>query len=77
MMLFSKKVEPLSKVVNINDEIKSMQNLLIKSIPKMIEIKTNLDERLFPINADSTQIGQIIMNLVINARDAMGDSGTI
>jgi CheY-like chemotaxis protein len=43
----------------------------------MMEIKTNLDDKIFPINADSTQIGQIIMNLVINARDAMGDKGTI
>lgn len=77
LMLFSKKVDPLSTAVNINDEIKSMQKLLTKSIPKMIEIKTNLDENISPINADSTQIGQIIMNLVINARDAMGDSGTI
>jgi len=76
-MLFSGKVEPLSTVININDEIKSMQNLLMKSIPKMMEIKTNLDDKIFPINADSTQIGQIIMNLVINARDAMGDNGTI
>lgn len=77
LMLFSGKVEPLSTVININDEIKSMQNLLMKSIPKMMEIKTNLDDKIFPINADSTQIGQIIMNLVINARDAMGDNGTI
>jgi PAS domain S-box-containing protein len=77
LMLFSGKVETLSTVININDEIKSMQNLLMKSIPKMMEIKTNLDDKIFPINADSTQIGQIIMNLVINARDAMGDNGTI
>ena len=77
LMLFSGKVEPLSTVININDEIKSMQNLLMKSIPKMMEIKTNLNDKIFPINADSTQIGQIIMNLVINARDAMGDNGTI
>jgi PAS domain S-box-containing protein len=77
LMLFSGKVETLSTIININDEIKSMQNLLMKSIPKMMEIKTNLDEKIFPISADSTQIGQIIMNLVINARDAIGDNGTI
>ena len=77
LMLFSGKVEPLSASININDEIKNMQTLLAKSIPQMIEIKTNFDEKIFPINADSTQIGQIIMNLVINARDAMGDNGTI
>jgi PAS domain S-box-containing protein len=77
LLLFSKKVEPLSKVVNINEEIKSIHSLLIKSIPKMIEIKTDLFRSIFSINADATQIGQIIMNLVINARDAMGDSGII
>ena len=77
LLLFSKKVDPLSKVVNINDEIKSMHNLLTKSIPKMIEIKINRDEDISLINADSAQIGQIIMNLVINARDAIGDSGKI
>jgi PAS domain S-box-containing protein len=77
LLLFSKKVDPLSKAVNINDEIRSMNNLLAKSIPKMIEIKINLDDDVSLINADSDQIGQIIMNLVINARDAIGESGTI
>jgi PAS domain S-box-containing protein len=77
LMLFGKKVEPLSKIVNINEEISSMHNLLTKSIPKMIDVQTNLQEDIFPLIADSTQIGQIIMNLVINARDAIGDSGKI
>jgi len=77
LLLFSKKVEPFSKVVNINEEVKSIHNLLSKSIPKMIEIKTDLFEDIFPVNADSSQIGQIIMNLVINARDAMGEYGII
>jgi len=77
LLLFSRKVEPIAKVININEEIKSTHSLLIKSIPKMIDIRTDLLHALFPINADATQIGQIIMNLVINARDAMGDSGTI
>jgi len=77
LLLFSKKVEPLSRIVNINEEIKNIHSLLIKSIPKMIEIKNDLCADIFSINADATQIGQIIMNLVINARDAMGDSGVI
>lgn len=77
LMLFSGKVEALPATISINDEIRSMQNLLAKSIPKMIEIKTDFNEQIFPVYADSTQIGQIVMNLVINARDALGDSGTI
>lgn len=77
LLLFSRKLEPLSKIIDINSEIKSIHNLLIKSIPRMIDIKTNLYEDIFPINADSAQIGQVIMNLIINARDAIGDSGSI
>lgn len=77
LMLFSRKVDPQAKVVNINDEIVSTLSLLIKSIPKMIEINNNLEKNISSIKADPTQIGQIIMNLVINARDAVGESGNI
>ena len=77
LLLFSKKIEPLNKIININDEIKSIHNLLVNSIPKMIIIKTNLQDDVCTINADSSQIGQVIMNLVINARDAIIDSGII
>ncbi|PKN71540.1 MAG: hypothetical protein CVU54_00525 [Deltaproteobacteria bacterium HGW-Deltaproteobacteria-12] len=77
LMLFSRKVEPQSKVVDINTEIVSTQKLLQKSIPKMIEIHNNLDENISLINADATQIGQVIMNLMLNACDAMVDSGSI
>ena len=77
LLLFGRKADSLSKVVNINEEIKNMHNLFTKSIPKMIDIQINLQEDIFPLIADSTQIGQIIMNLVINARDAMGDDGNI
>jgi len=77
LLLFSKEVEPSSRVVNINEEIKSIRNLLSKSIPRMIEIRTDLSEDIFPVSADSTQIGQIIMNLVLNAGDAIDESGVI
>ena len=77
LLLFSKKVEPVSNTVDINKEIKSIHNLLSKSIPKMIEIRTDLSDDLLSITVDATQIGQVIMNLVINARDAMGDCGII
>ncbi len=73
----AKKSNHYQQIININEEIISMHNLLTKSIPKMIDVQMNLQEDIFPLIADSTQIGQIIMNLVINARDAMGDSGKI
>jgi PAS domain S-box-containing protein len=78
LLLFSsKKAEALFKIVDINEEIRSMYNLLLKSIPQTIEIKTTLTGDISPINADSAQIGQIVMNLIINARDAIGETGKI
>lgn len=77
LLVFSKKAEPESKTVNINNEIRSIHSLLTKSIPKMIEIRTELNEDIFPVKAEAAQIGQIIMNLIINARDAIGDIGLI
>jgi CheY-like chemotaxis protein len=46
-------------------------------IPKMIKIKADLDENIHIINADPVQIEQVIMNLGVNARDAMPDGGTL
>jgi len=47
------------------------------SIPKMIEINLLLAHDLWTINGDATQLGQILINLAINARDAMPDGGRL
>ena len=77
LLLYGRKSDSELKPVNINEEIDNMNKLLSKSIPKMIKIKTSLANNLLPVMSDPNQIGQILMNLVINARDALGDSGTI
>ena len=77
LLLFGKKADLEAKTVNVNNEIKSIHSLLVNSIPKMIEIKTELAEGIFPVKAEATQIAQIIMNLMINARDAIEDVGVI
>jgi PAS domain S-box-containing protein len=77
LLIFGRKSDVLLKIVNINEEIKNMHNLLTKSISSSINVHINLFEDILPITADPSQLGQILMNLVINARDAMGDSGDI
>ena len=54
-----------------------MEQLLVRTIPKMIAIETHLADDLKIINADSVQIEQMIMNLSINSRDAMSDGGIL
>jgi len=63
--------------INLNQEIKHVEALLRKMIPKMIDIKLHLDEKLNIMNADSAQIEQVMMNLWINARDAMPAGGKL
>ena len=70
-----KKIE--IKPVDINEVAKNSIEILRRTIPGNIEIITNLEEGIPLIMADPTQIQQVIMNLSINARDAMPDGGIL
>jgi two-component system cell cycle sensor histidine kinase/response regulator CckA len=77
LLTFSRKVEPKFVQLSINRQITQVEKLLRRTIPRMIEIQLNLDPDVSEINADPTQIEQVLMNLAVNARDAMSDGGTI
>lgn len=77
LLTFSRKVESQLRPANLNQEIKQVEKLLRRTIPKMIDIKLDLEEDLHIINADPSQVEQILMNLAVNARDAMGEEGTL
>ena len=75
LLLFSRKAETTRKPLNLNHEIERTQKILHRTIPKMIEIEVRLKKRLWNINADPVQIEQIILNLGVNAADAMPEGG--
>ncbi|MBN1276402.1 MAG: response regulator [Deltaproteobacteria bacterium] len=77
LQIFSHKMVHNLRPVNINHEIMQVSKLLERTIPRMIDIKHYLNEDLGLINADSVQIEQIMMNLGINARDAMPHGGEL
>jgi PAS domain S-box-containing protein len=77
LLLFSRKVETETKVLNPNHEIKQVANILSKTIPKMIKIRTHLSEHLWDIKADPVQIEQVILNLGSNAAAAMPSGGDL
>jgi len=77
MLTFSRKVEPKPIPLNLNIRIAQVGKLLRRTIPKMIDIQMNLSEDLGEINADPTQMEQVLMNLGVNARDAMPDGGKL
>ena len=63
--------------INLNQDVTETLSLLEKVLGSNIEIKTNLTPNLPVIRADPTQIEQVIMNLCINARDAMPEGGQL
>lgn len=74
---FSRKSLMKSAVVNINDNIYEAYNIIKHTIDPRIAIKTSLDENLWLAAADKTRITQILINLCLNAQDAMAEGGTI
>lgn len=77
LLIFSRKLESKLMPLDLNHEVKQVYELLYRTIPKMIDIKLYLSEDLKIINADSLQLEQVIMNLGINAKDAMPEGGEL
>ncbi|MGO9565923.1 MAG: PAS domain S-box protein, partial [Desulfomonilaceae bacterium] len=77
ILTFSKKVETKPRPIDLNHELTQADHLLARTIPKMIEIELHLADDLRSINADPTQIEQILLNLAVNAAHAMPEGGKL
>lgn len=77
LMLFSRKQPVRYITLNLNKIIEKMSKMLRRIIGENIEIKINLQPDIWNVNADESRIEQVVMNLTVNARDAMPKGGTI
>jgi two-component system, cell cycle sensor histidine kinase and response regulator CckA len=77
LLAFSRKSEMNFAPVNLNREVEEVKKLLDRTLPKTIEIELNLSHGLKTVEADSSQIRQLLMNLALNARDAMPEGGKL
>jgi len=77
LLAFSRKQVIAPQVWNLNQTIVEAVPMLERLIGEDIELQTSLDENLGTVMADPSQMHQVIMNFVINARDAMPDGGRI
>ena len=77
LLTFSRKqvIEPT--VLDLNIIVTNLEKMLRRLIGEDVELVTVLDENLGKVNADPGQVEQIIMNLAINARDAIVDVGQL
>jgi two-component system cell cycle sensor histidine kinase/response regulator CckA len=77
LLAFSRKQVLHPEVININSLISELQGILDRILDKRIQLILRLSPVVGRIKADPSQLEQIILNLVINARDAMRDGGTV
>jgi signal transduction histidine kinase len=77
LLAFSRKQVAEPRVISLNDVVADARKMLSRLIGDDVEIITHLDADLGSVVADSSQMNQVLMNLAINARDAMPDGGRI
>ncbi|MGO8880256.1 MAG: response regulator [Desulfomonilaceae bacterium] len=77
LMAFSRKSPSAPQPTDINERIQQTTKLLKHSITQSIEIKLNLPPHPVVVKIDPNELGQSLMNLAVNARDAMPDGGVL
>ncbi|MFG6203065.1 ATP-binding protein [Pseudomonas retamae] len=77
LLAFSRRQSLDSKAVQMNTLVLSMGELLQRSLNESIHLEMRLDENLWIAEADPNQLESALLNLVINARDAMPDGGKL
>src|SRR5690606_2408533 len=74
---FGRKQILAPKIVDLNEIVEGMNKLLKRLIGEDIEFQTELADGLSPIKVDPAQIEQVLLNLAVNARDAMPQGGRL
>jgi signal transduction histidine kinase len=77
ILTFSRKQVVQPRVINLNNVVENVSKILLRLIGKDIEMKTVLNPNLGKVKIDPVQIEQIIINLAVNARDAMTGGGKL
>jgi PAS domain S-box-containing protein len=77
LLLFTRQARGQRRSAQLNSVVEETCNLLKRSIPKEIAIELRLEPELWAVEADSSQMSQVLVNLCVNARDAMSDGGTL
>jgi PAS domain S-box-containing protein len=77
LLAFSRKQILRPKTLDLNEVVTDVSRMLQRLIGEDVTMVTRLGEPLGPVNADPGQLTQVLMNLAVNARDAMPDGGIL
>lgn len=77
LLAFSRRQTITPKTLHLNAHLRNMEHLLRKLTGEDIDIRIDLQTDIWPIHADPSQIDQLVVNLVANARDSMTQGGNL
>ncbi|MGE0590962.1 MAG: PAS domain S-box protein [Vicinamibacterales bacterium] len=77
LLAFSRRQVLELRTLDLNDIVRSVDRVLRRAVGERIDVRLRLAEALEPVRVDAGQIEQVLMNLAVNARDAMPDGGTL
>ena len=77
VLSFARGVEGDHTLVQIRHLIREIERILTETFPRTIAVATDVSKNLWTVAGDATQLHQVMMNLCVNARDAMPDGGKI
>jgi PAS domain S-box-containing protein len=74
---FSRQTDMKRRTVHLRPFLKELTKLLKRTLPENIDLHFDFDDGEYVVHADLTRMQQVVMNLALNARDAMPDGGTL
>ncbi len=77
LLAFAEGKRANRQLVNLRELVLEAEEILSHTLPKSIDLRVTVPERLAPVQGDPTELSQVLMNLAINARDAMPTGGRL
>jgi len=77
LLIFSRREVAKPEVLYLREVVAGLENLLRRALGERVEMATRFGEELVPVEIDAGQLEQVLVNLVVNGRDAMPDGGRL